>query len=856
MLRPTVLRHLDEAQALDLLNARLSDADATSIRAHAFECEPCREFLATLAAVLAPAEEQHARIGRYVLGARIGAGGMGEVWTAHDPVLDRDVAVKWLRADLSRSRMHSIAREAEVLASLSHPNIVAALELVHEGTTTALVMELVDGSPLHRWQRIIGRSVDDILACYLGAAEGLACAHAAGVVHGDFKPHNVVVDRHGRARVVDFGLAAWLRRSESDDRDGADEPGGVTTRGGTPPYTAPEVDAEGRGTPRADQFSFCVALWEALAGVRPFADADPVTRASAIAAGRTTAPARPLPRRISRPLLRGLRADPSERFPDMRALVDALERARRPSSSVRLLSLAVGVGIVAAFAGEGVDDECEHQRAAMAEIWNEDVADDIASALAHATTDDVSATNLAGGVSRRVDEWHDELTLACVHTNERGALQCLAEQRESMASFVDRSRRADGALRETTIAALDALPRARDCRATLDTPAASALAADVRLAIADTAVEIVRLPDATTTTRARALLAQAQALESTSLVGFAHVVHASALFRDGEAAAALAEFELGYLAATRSGDRELVADAAKGATMAATALGRYTDARLWLRHFSAAVSESDTEAQAELAVLGSDIARDLGERDLVEAELSRALAIAAPDNLLRGRILSDIARWRLEQGRFEEGLAGFEAALEFYETHLGPQADEVVSTLEGIGISAAALHRDDVAEAAFARALPLVEARHGTDSLRYDQLISNYSQVLSLVGENERALALLLSIKPGLERRLGPNNPELARLLQVVAGFEVALERFADAERSAQASIDRYRENGIPPPFQVLASRATALAELARVEPALAAWDEALAAAVDDVDRERAEAGRARVRLGAPVRTP
>jgi tetratricopeptide (TPR) repeat protein len=227
-----------------------------------------------------------------------------------------------------------------------------------------------------------------------------------------------------------------------------------------------------------------------------------------------------------------------------------------------------------------------------------------------------------------------------------------------------------------------------------------------------------------------------------------------------------------------------------------------------------------------------------------------------PDNLLRGRILYDLARWRMGQGRFDDAIAGFQETLEFYESHLGPQANEVVSALEGIGLASAALHRDDVAMAAFARALPLVEARHGKDSLRYDQLISNYSQVLSLVGDDERALELLLSIEPGLARRLGPTNPELARLLQVAAGYEVALERFIDAERRAQASIDLYRENGIPPPFQVLASHASALAGLDRIELALAAWDQAHAAAVDDEDRERAAAGRARARFGAPVRTP
>src|SRR3954468_8020130 len=203
-------------------------------------------------------------IGRYTVLERIGAGGMGVVYAVLDPELDRKVAVKLLRAgEGSASRRaeleYRLVGEARAMAQLAHPNVVTVFEIGRFGDQLFLAMEFVEGHTLRDWLAEKPRSWREIVEVFAAAGEGLATVHAAGLVHRDFKPTNVLVGRDGRPRVTDFGLV----------QDGS--PG--TARGaiaGTPYYMSPE---QFRGEPadaRSDQFSFCVALFAALHGVRPF----------------------------------------------------------------------------------------------------------------------------------------------------------------------------------------------------------------------------------------------------------------------------------------------------------------------------------------------------------------------------------------------------------------------------------------------------------------------------------------------------------------------------------------------------------------------------------------------------------
>jgi serine/threonine protein kinase/formylglycine-generating enzyme required for sulfatase activity len=286
-----------------------------------------------------------ARIGRYVIIERVGTGAMGVVYGAYDPELDRKVALKLIKPgqgkDTARARL---LREAKAIARLQHPNVVAVHDVGVFEDQVFLAMEFVAGGTIKSWLAEKQRSWREILDVFIAAGRGLAAAHAAGLVHRDFKPDNVLLDKEGRPRVVDFGIARQAGGAddelagESGDVDGTatlrDSSGKhalatVTKTGtwvGTPAYMAPEQFLGERGDEKSDQFSFCVALYEALYGERPFAGDDMLS----ISVNVTTEQLRPLPKDrgvpawVRRVIMRGLKVDAAGRWDSMAALIAAL----------------------------------------------------------------------------------------------------------------------------------------------------------------------------------------------------------------------------------------------------------------------------------------------------------------------------------------------------------------------------------------------------------------------------------------------------------------------------------------------------------------------------------------------------
>jgi hypothetical protein len=295
-----------------------------------------------------------ALLGRYVVTGCVGTGGMGVVYSARDPDLDRNIALKVLRPELSvevRSRARLLG-EARAMAQLSHPNVVPVYDVGMLDDHVFIAMELVDGVTLrHKLDR--GTPWRTVVQIYLQAARGLAAAHAAGLVHRDFKPDNVLYGTDGRIRVVDFGLVSAdpldpippgspLRASIGA---GIETTAGVVL--GTPAFMAPEAMRGEVTDPRADQFSFCVALFHGLYGEYPHTGATLADRAEEIARGVIKRPTgTPVPDRIYRILVHGLRAKPEDRYPSMEALVHALEHAVAPRRR-RLLGLGGGVSVIA-----------------------------------------------------------------------------------------------------------------------------------------------------------------------------------------------------------------------------------------------------------------------------------------------------------------------------------------------------------------------------------------------------------------------------------------------------------------------------------------------------------------------------
>lgn len=299
-----------------------------------------------------------AMLARFALRERLGEGGMGQVWLARDPELDRDVAVKVLRPEVVTSERLAteararLKREAQAMARLAHPNVIAVHEVGDVDNHVFVVMELVKGGTLRQWLAARARRVDAILDVFLQAGRGLAAAHAAGLVHRDFKPENVLVGDDGRARVTDFGLVGVGERVREPGPE-PELPLSLTRTGavlGTPAYLAPEVLRGGAATEQSDQFSFCVGLYEALWRQPPFPGETIQALFASVTAGAITPPPRrpPVPARVRKAILRGLASDPAARWPSMQALLDVLTTRR--SRWLAVAAIGTGLAAIAAIA--------------------------------------------------------------------------------------------------------------------------------------------------------------------------------------------------------------------------------------------------------------------------------------------------------------------------------------------------------------------------------------------------------------------------------------------------------------------------------------------------------------------------
>ena len=330
--------HLDENALARHVDGEGTESERARVAEHIDACDRCRELVGALVRTLVTPEQDRpswrllargTNLGRYVLLDPVGRGGMGVVYSAFDPELDRKVAIKFLRpgkgANPVAARPQLLA-EAQAIARLSHPNIVTVHDVGTFDGEVFFAMEYVKGETLRRAQQAGLVGLQHTLSLYTAAGEGLAAAHRAGIIHGDFKPENVLVGEDGRVRVTDFGLARAVHEH-------------APRFAGTPAYMAPEHWRGQASDVRSDQYSFCLALLEAVDGKRPeeVEEASPSRPPEPVSLRRRT-----LPARLSRVLARGLAVDPAQRWPSMDALLDALRQARLPfRQSTGLLALAL-----------------------------------------------------------------------------------------------------------------------------------------------------------------------------------------------------------------------------------------------------------------------------------------------------------------------------------------------------------------------------------------------------------------------------------------------------------------------------------------------------------------------------------
>ncbi|WP_426732679.1 tetratricopeptide repeat protein [Myxococcus faecalis] len=831
----------DEGALADLVEGLVTGSALARLEQHLDGCARCRQLVVVLAGDedsrdrLQPRLAPGARVGRYVLLEHIGLGSMGVVFAAYDPELDRKVALKLLRPDWdagpgateARARL---SREAQALARLSHPHVVAVHDVGGHDDGLFIAMDFVAGTTLRKWLKAAPRPWTDVLECFLQAGRGLQAAHARGLVHRDFKPDNVLVGLDGRVRVTDFGLARLVREPEPLELStGTAAPRGpsveVTQDGallGTVAYMSPE-QLEGRpADARGDQFSFCIALVEALCGERPFRGSTPRELHQAILAGTPSLPLPSrVPSRVRRALLRGLSADPFSRHPSMEALLSALTHTSRWMRWRWMMAGACATAVLGVATGFWLREatRCAGVEGRRAVEWSEQRRARLVAALESASPR--LSEQARDHTLKRLGAYVDSLVAmereSCEATHVRGEQSermldlrgaCLSRRWGSLGATVELLSRADPAVLEAAPRAVHALPDILPCAdrvalASVVPPPASAQARarleKLRLQLAEsTALHEARQEDA------------AMALTQQVLQGAREVGH-----RPDESAALLV---LGYIEGAL-GHYDKSWEAFRASQRAALA-GR--DDEMLVRSLTGMVSaELNRKDRHEEAGHAAEMAEAALERMDTTLTPSAASEFHATRGLLRFR-----------KGAYDAALEDLRAAVAIREKSLGAEHPLVAHPLSTVGIVLNAQGRYAEALASHERALGLLERAYGTEHLGCIEYLNNVATSLRLLGRVEEAVARYSRALKLAERLPHDEHP---RALMVRLNLGDALQRQGKLSEAlahyARVLPDLKRIHGEAHPrvVSVLTSMGNAHADLGQSASAEQAYGEALA---------------------------
>ena len=419
-------------------------------------------------------------IGRYRVAGRLGAGGLGIVYRGFDPSLQRFVAIKVLKAGKEAAQLDvRLLREAQVLAQIRHPHVVEVFDVgffEDRGFQRFFVaMELVEGKDLRLWLAA-GRSRAAICEAFVAAARGLAAAHETGLLHRDFKPSNVLMGNDGAIKVADFGLAAVTQEFRAEAATTAwSAPEGATLSwrpGGTPHYMSPEQQRGEALTPASDQYGFCVSLYEALYGHRPFEASD----RDALLAAKEQGPSLPRSPRTTRAirqlLRRGLARCPEDRFESMTALEHELARALTSSRRVWLgaagvATVGAGVTALALMHGEPEPDPPAPSCAMPPAVLLQGAT--ITPALEPVLAESPPLRDAWPAIARALDGYADELRLrwdaSCpLDAPGRGEVQrCLSECGDGLSALRELFGRGDREALAKAWSLVHALPDVHTC---------------------------------------------------------------------------------------------------------------------------------------------------------------------------------------------------------------------------------------------------------------------------------------------------------------------------------------------------------------------------------------------------------
>jgi tetratricopeptide (TPR) repeat protein len=857
---------LTETTALAFADGALADEQRAEIERHLAACQRCVERVASVSAEEGqpPQEGSLPRglpVGRYVILGLVGRGAMGEVYAAYDPELDRKIALKllsapgtWAVPGETAAARGRLMREAKAIARLSHANVVVVHDVGMLEQRVFLAMEYVAGETLASWLASGPRSWREVLDRFVAAGRGLAAAHAAGIVHRDFKPQNVMVDGHGKVRVMDFGLARRLDAAQleaADERDGdpptaplvpqaADLDVTLTRTGallGTPRYMAPEQLLGAAADARSDQFSFCVALYEALYREHPFSSRNLSALSEALVSGRPAEPSQPararVPSWLRRTVMRGLAAAPEQRFASMAELLEAL--ARDPARRRRRVGAVAGAAVLVTVAGLGFGHLANRERALcgsaparLAGVWElpsrtPGGADRraaierafLASGAAHAPE---ILQRLERALDRYVARWSDVYTEACEATHVRGEqseelldrrMSCLRDRLMELHAVTDSFAAADAKVVTGAIDTADALGSLERCS---DTRLLKALVQPPRSERARAAVESLRQQalalkalrftgrDAEALARSRPLLAEARALGYRPLVAEMLVIQAFAAYGTGQRDAAADIFLEAWAEAEQSRDDEVAAEAAVMTfSLVAQERGRHAEALRMQRLAESSLARLGRRDDRLVAWMLQGRALDednVGDDEAAVEHLQEAIGLKlralGPDDPDVGLSLTAMASSLIELGRFGEGLRAADRAIALETAAFGPESPPLGDALNNRGECLNPLHRHAEAEAAFRRSLAIFERDLGHDHPNLAYPLTGLG--ISLVGQGKAREALVpLEQALALRTRSGADPTLTAEtwfgLATAIAGTRDDLPAALALARAARAAF-------------------------------------------------------------------
>jgi tetratricopeptide (TPR) repeat protein/predicted Ser/Thr protein kinase len=774
------------------------------------------------------------RLGHHLLLDLIGEGGMGVVYAAYDMKLDRKVAIKLLRSRGNAQAQRRMLREAQAMARISHPNVVQVYEIGEHEEQTFLVMEFVDGVTLRTWLDRAPRSRRELLTTFIAAGHGLAAAHEQGLVHRDFKPDNVMIRRDGRVLVMDFGLA----RGHEHDGPDAEPSASSSARSsvldqtlthasvimGTPNYMAPEQFAGRETDARTDQFSFCVALWEALFGQRPFRGATLAELSLAVGEGRLVAPEHTdVPTRLRSVLERGLSVAPEQRWPTMLELLAALardpSRRRRAGVLAAGLIMLAGAGVTAALAWpahqrRAAISECERAGQAIEDDWNETVESSLASAFA------ASGARFAPSAWTHTRPWVDDYARSWATLRTQTCIETTVERTRDLPSHDSIVECLDA--RRATFAGLLAAWAKPDSRTVLAATQAAANLMPLSTCTSELLAERVRPPEAFVTEVAR-VRSQIERVEALKLAGeyddgLAQALEirtqadalgwrplrAEAWLLLGSLQSSLGNYDEGrasheqafFHAAAGGDDTTMLLAATQLTHEVGYQLAQHEQGRMWGTLGEMLIERLGLAGTLrEAAVLGAlaGVSTVRGEYEDARQRFAQALAIKqeilGEEHPGLANTINSIGVVLFSQAGSEEALEYFRRSLSIEQAALGPEHPGVANSLNNLAVALQRLGHYEEALEHHQRALALREAALGPDHPDVAGSLGNIGSLLGQRGQYEQALALQLRALAIFEAALGPEHPEVAVTLLGIAEIATAQAQYASAAESLRRAL-------------------------------------------------------------------